>query len=384
MGKVVGFDKELVHSDKKIAIYGMSPCGQLTQKVLEMLGGGCSLYIDRLAREEIWKNVPVKRFEDITDINEYMIINCASSAFWDIAEFLFEQGVETVYHALPLLEIIPPDRDNVLEMYDTRQKYEHAIKKEENDDSIYRLSIVITERCSLQCKYCTEYVPYIRQTAEHMEIGNCKKALEKLLDALGKLESVMIQGGEVFTHPRWDELVEWCCEESRIGKVIILTNSTIVPDRWEVMQNEKVLLTLDDYEEASFRLHELEKWAEERKIHYTIMRHEFWYDVSDCQFTEENEKELGEKFSVCQLKGCWVISDHFLYRCTATYYKMKYMLSKTIEDDIDFIDLFKLTPAEIRGQIVRLNSTNYLSACRYCVGTSMNNLTGVGEQIQNG
>lgn len=279
-----------------------------------------------MAREDFWKGIPVKRFEDILDIDQYLIINCASNAFWDISEFLFEQGIEIVYHALPLLEMVPENND-ALEMLDTRSKYEHCVKREENS-SIYRLSIVITEKCSLQCKYCAEYAPYIRQTAGHIEIEYCKRAIVKLLDATEKLESVMIQGGEVFTHPKWHELVSWCCEENRIGKVIILTNSTIVPDKWEVLQHEKVLLALDDYKEVSFRLHELEKWAEERGICYTIMRHEFWYDVLDCQFITDNEKELSEKFSVCQLKGCWVISDHYLYRCTSSYYKMKYMLSK--------------------------------------------------------
>lgn len=48
---------------------------------------------------------------------------------------------------------------------------------------------------------------------------------------------------------------------------------------------------------------------------------------------------------------------------------------------MDFIDLFKLSPTEIKEQIIRLNSANYLSACKYCCGTSLDNIIGVGEQI---
>lgn len=168
------------------------------------------------------------------------------------------------------------------------------------------------------------------------------------------------------------------------GKVIIYTNATIVPDKWEVLQNEKALLGLDDYNENSFRLHKLEKWTGEQKIHYTILCNEFWYDVFDCQYTGENEEKLGKKSSVCQFRHCWTIFGHFLYRCLSSYYKMKYMISKTVESDKDFIDMFKLTPAEIREHIIMLNSADLLSACRYCAGTSVNNIIGVGEQIQNG
>ena len=39
-GKVEGFSEKLIHDGKKIAIYGTSPCGRLTQKALENLGGG--------------------------------------------------------------------------------------------------------------------------------------------------------------------------------------------------------------------------------------------------------------------------------------------------------------------------------------------------------
>lgn len=61
-----------------------------------------------------------------------------------------------------------------------------------------------------------------------------------------------------------------------------------------------------------------------------------------------------------------------------------YKCNDTVESDKDFIDLFKLTSAEIREHIIRLNSADFLSACRYCIGTSVNNIIGVGEQIQNG
>ena len=191
----------------------------------------------------------------------------------------------------------------------------------------------------------------------------------------------MLQGGEIFTHPEWETIVRWCCEEKRIGQVIVLTNATIIPKKWEVLQNNKILLALDDYKEVSNHLPELKAIAKEKGINCTVFRHEFWYDVSDYRFTTDAVDELKQRFSTCQIKGCWVISGSFLYRCTASYYKMKYMLKKSIEEDDDFINLATLSPQAIREQIIRLSQTEYLSACSYCIGTSVDNLIDVGEQL---
>lgn len=341
------------------------------------MGGVVSLYIDRLRDKDFFEGVSVVHFEEVQEPEQYFIVNCASTNFWNISEFLFAQGIETVYHALELLEAVPKD-DKVAEMLDTREMYEYYVNRK--SVNIYRLSIIITEKCSLRCKFCTEYIPYISDLTNHFDITLCKKAVLKLLDAIEGLESLMIQGGELFTHPQWADFVAWCIKEDRIKKITVLTNSTIIPSDWEVFQDEKVLLALDDYGHVSGKLNKLIEEAEKKGINYTVFRHEHWYNVSDYQYIEETEEEREQKFATCQIKGCWNISDGFLYRCTTSYYKMKYMLSREVRKEPDFIDLINSDVDEIRESIKKLSRTNYIEACKYCIGTNNDNMIIAGEQ----
>ncbi len=379
MGKVIAFEESLIKTKKKIAVYGTTRCGRLTKRALEILGGGVDIFIDRIKDNELFYGVPVLHYEEIEDVNQYLIINCTSSNFWNVSEFLFEHGVEKVYHSLLLLKLVPKD-DGVLEMGDTRKLYESYIKKEEND-SIYKLSVIITEKCSLNCKYCTEYMPYISDVAKHGDISICQKAILKLLEAIGKIESLTIIGGEVFTHPHWDRIVVWAIEEKRIEKVKILTNSTIIPAYKEILKNERVQLVLDDYGNKSRKLRDLIEWAENENIDYTVFRHDRWFNVFESDYISETESELSNKYNLCHLKGCWNISDGYLYKCTTSYYKMKYMLSKEIGIKTDFIDLINLDISQIKELIFKISNKKYLEACKYCVGTSSDNIVGIAEQI---
>uniref|UniRef100_N2ARW0 Uncharacterized protein n=1 Tax=Eubacterium plexicaudatum ASF492 TaxID=1235802 RepID=N2ARW0_9FIRM len=127
MGRIEAFDRTMIGDGCKIAVYGMSPCGKLAKKAIELLGGKIDVFIDRLRDAEFFEGVPVMHFEEIRNIHEYRIINCASANFRSIAGFLFDQGIETVYHALSLLDLVPED-DKALEMCDARSLYRYYIE----------------------------------------------------------------------------------------------------------------------------------------------------------------------------------------------------------------------------------------------------------------
>ncbi len=380
MGEVAAFNQKMLNTEKKIAIYGTTPCGRTAKKAIENSGGSVDIFIDRLrGGVKCFEGIPILHFKEIEDIGQYLIINCASSNFWKITDFLFEQGVKKVYHALSLLESIPKE-DSELAMHDVRKMYEHFVK-EDGNERIYKLAVILTEKCTLRCKYCSLYMPYIARNARNLDITRCDLDVDKLLDAVGMLESLTVMGGEVFVHPNWGDFVTHCCMDDRIKQVVVLTNATIIPKDPKPLQSKKVVLAIDDYGDLSKKQNELIAWAREYGIKYEIVHQEHWHDVSAYEMLEETDKERIEKFDNCQIKGCWNISGGFLYRCPVSYYKMKYMLSKEITESADFIDLISLDAAEIKEQIKRLYRKKYLEACSYCIGTDSRNLISVGEQI---
>ena len=378
MGNVEAFDEKLVHAEQKIAIYGTTPCGIMVKECLENIGLEVSIFIDRIRVQENYVGVPIFHFEEIADFNDYLIINCTSANFWNINKFLFDNGIETVYHGLSLLSL--GINRNLIKNKECIELYKHYVNKED-DDSIYKVSAIITERCSLRCKYCTEYMPHIPGGGMHADVDVCIKSITNLLDAIGKLESITIIGGEVFTHPQWEVLVKWCVDEERIQEVRVLTNSTIVPSKREILRNKKVVLMLDDYGKTSRKLDELKSIAIDENIRYVIYKHDYWYDVLGCEYVDESSRELIKKYEVCRLKGCWNISDGFLYKCVTSYYKMKYKLSREIGEIEDFIDLLNSDSMKIRESVIELSQKKYLEACKYCIGTGNDNIVDVAEQL---
>lgn len=330
-------------------------------------------------RASMFEGIPVYRFEQLRkDLKQYQIIICAAGSFWNIAKILEDQGIQIAYDLLKVFEEVAPE-DEFGEMCDTKKLYEHYVTQSENVE-IFKLSVIITEKCSLRCKYCTEYMPYIRNEATHYEFDAFTKAMNSLLDAIGKLESVTILGGEAFTNPQWVKYVEYCVNEPRIHKVVILTNSTIIPKLHMCMKHEKFMLGIDDYGNIC-KKDELVDWAIANGVKYTIYRHEHWFDVSSYEKLNQTKEELKQKFDICQIKGCWNISNGYLYRCTSSYYKMKYMVGMDINTSKDYINLINESSLEIRNHIQQLNMRQYLDACEYCEGTSSENMIDVAEQL---
>lgn len=376
--KVESFTRENV-CDKKIILYGCNSAAKLALNVLKNWGAECVAVIDMMYKEPLFEGIPVYRFDQMkNEVNRYQILICAASSFWNIVKTLEEHGIKVVYDLLKIFEEVPIE-DEFGEMCDTRKLYEYHVTHSESIE-IFKLSVIITEKCSLRCKYCTEYMPYIRNEATHCEFDVFVKSMDALLVAIGKLESVTILGGEAFVNPQWEQFVEYCVKEPRIHKVVLLTNSTIIPKLYICMKHEKFMLGIDDYGNIC-KKDELVDWAKANGIKYTIYRHEHWFDVSSYEKLSQTKEELKQKFDICQIKGCWNISNGYLYRCTSSYYKMKYMVGIDINASEDYINLLTESSLEIRNHIQQLNMRQYLDACEYCEGTTSKNMIDVAEQL---
>lgn len=54
MGEVAAFNQKMLNTEKKIAIYGTTPCGRTAKKAIENSGGSVDIFIDRLRGGEMF------------------------------------------------------------------------------------------------------------------------------------------------------------------------------------------------------------------------------------------------------------------------------------------------------------------------------------------
>lgn len=274
---------------------------------------------------------------------------------------------------MPLVE---KEMENLSLENDWPGKYEHNVLHPE-DVKIFQLSIILTEKCSLRCKYCTEYMPYLH-SPQDFDIDDTFSALGKVLDAVNGIRQLHILGGEVFVHPQWHLFVKKCIDDPRIGKICVLTNATIIPKDALVLKNTKCELLLDDYKFN--KIDEWKQFCQEQEITYRVVRHEFWHNVLEAA-KKSVYKSKEERYENCLIKSCWNMTDGFLYRCTTSFFKLKYDVGMDVSANTDFIDLRNKKVEEIRAEIKRLLKVKSLSACEYCPGTYPGNLIGVAEQM---
>ncbi|MCD6184738.1 MAG: radical SAM protein [Deltaproteobacteria bacterium] len=88
-----------------------------------------------------------------------------------------------------------------------------------------KVTLMITNECNLQCRHCwPESLPSACTTKiSHASIIKMIQVLEQL-----EVEEVCLTGGEPLTHPHWFEILSYACKQSKLKKVCLQTNATLL------------------------------------------------------------------------------------------------------------------------------------------------------------
>ena len=92
-----------------------------------------------------------------------------------------------------------------------------------------RTDLMVTTRCTLKCKLCSFAVPYIKKPA-HCTVENLSRQLEKFFEVWYSTKRLNFVGGEVFTHPKFYEILQEALKyKDKVKAFRITTNGTILP-----------------------------------------------------------------------------------------------------------------------------------------------------------
>ena len=132
--------------------------------------------------------------------------------------------------------------------------------------------------------------------------------MNRLLDTVDKIIELGFIGGEPLLNQDLYKYLEWAIQSEKICSILVVTNSTILPDvkLIKYLKNRKVVLCLDDYGKLSNKLFELEEMAVREGINYFIQKSEYWFDFSGNGLHENNytEKDRKKVFLNCPIRDC--------------------------------------------------------------------------------
>ncbi len=253
------------------------------------------------------------------------------------------------------------------------------------DFKMERATIEITYDCTLKCKLCSNYSPYVPLDQRRYPLQVCTKAIDKFFRIITYVGIFTISGGEPLLHPNLFELLEHLQNYSlNIGEVQVVTNGTLVPSQ-KILESlkqwgQKAFLIVDNYgAELSTKIKEIDMLLTNENIRHTIRNYTIndphcggWVDFGSLTKQTQRSLELAEKlFAKCSvaqnLHFCFPIMGSEMWPCAPARRRAQLGFEA---DPSEYIDLFddSLTIEEQREKIRAIYGKKSLTACAYCTG----------------
>ncbi len=107
----------------------------------------------------------------------------------------------------------------------------------------------ITEQCNLNCTYCEDF------GARRNALKQSPLALEQVMHILGVIRSgvdtLMLTGGEPFTHPQIDEILARAKNELKFREITLISNGSLLAKHEQALSSiDRLIISLDSLDPA--------------------------------------------------------------------------------------------------------------------------------------
>ena len=243
-----------------------------------------------------------------------------------------------------------------------------------NQVHIWRVDILLTEKCTLNCTFCNMYMPHYKKP-KHKDLEKIKEDIDILFKKVDFISTLHLVGGEPFLYPNHKEVFEYIGENYRdkIDNVLITSNGTLVPkpEVLDIIKKNKFLVSISDYTDGinyGRRFNIFLDKLNEKKINYFTRKDILWSDFGDpriSKYKNYTDEKMIEHFNKCvaPYRG---LSNKKLYFC---HLNTSAVLSEVLEDNPnDYINLENITPEELIKFDIGFIKKGYLTFCKNCNG----------------
>lgn len=359
--------KVLTEYDQEIdgfIIYGCGPLGNHLKYIMEEQGLNVLGYVDDFAEQKEWLGLPIRPLELWMEQYKKTCYIITTHYTFKIKQ-LRQHLLESVGENCNILD------KNVLLYID--HGYSIDTNKEFKNNIVQKIDCIISNRCTLRCKSCSVYIPYIEKEDR---INFPAKEIERDMDAVNDLIDyaavVELMGGEPFLHPELPALIDYISGLSNVYLIMIDTNGTILPDDavFEALRRSNGIVHITDYgDQVSIKKNEIIQKCREKQVHCTMRdRAEEWYELGLVEYYGDADSQ--RKYDNCvAAKECIQIYKGGWYLCPRDFrYRELY---KADSSDDEWLDLNgKEGIGKKRDKVNELiNRREALQSCSYCKGT---------------
>lgn len=356
--------------DKNIIIFGAGIAGQAVLKILKSKGLNVFAFFDNGAVKPYQiENISVAQ-PNFSKIDAQNFIFVLSIRNMDEAVKQIENAGN--YNWIAAYELLNEETKSKLSFLEVQKieaiyfYFERFINRELI--TLNSLDFVITERCSLRCKECSNLMQYY-SAPQDFSVDDLKKELDAVCNVFDEIYEIRVIGGEPFVNPHWTEILQYIAAKENIKRISIYTNATIPlnDSQCKILKSVNAWLSVSDYGELSRNLTQLKSKAEEFDIPCEIKGVSFWTKCSSFVKHNRTKEELTKVFQRCCARNLASLLKGKLYPCP--FIANAFNLCAVPQFKNDYIDL--LEPVEkniLKEKARKLFKREFFDACRYCEG----------------
>lgn len=358
-----------------IIIYGAGIFGEYTLRALEQNNLCPACICDRAKAGKEYLGWKVCEPEQILQYENPIVLLAVGAAFQEVLNFLKEQGVKDIYSVYDFIF-----EDTVLELNNAslggwnveyyKKVYLFGMKYGKNIKqlNVFSLDWVITEKCSMRCKECSNLMQYY-QKPQNIPVEKLKKDMKRVLSFVDEIMDIRIIGGEPFMHPEMGEILESFLDCEQIHNFSIYTNATILPNKkiLQLMKHRKVKCEITDYGELAPNYPAFVQMAEREGIRYRVIKNVEWHKLGGLYHRNISEEEMKEVFAKCYCNDLITLLDGKIYRCP--YSAHGRVLEAIPYKEEDVVDIYVGSREYLKSKLhFLLFEKKFDYACGYCDG----------------
>ena len=383
-------------------IYGVGACGRILDKFCEDLDVRVQGFIDGNIKYDgnYVNGKKVIHHTKISKEHRDSIIVVSSNDIHDVVQLLIQNGVNE-NQILPggnLLQQIPKSfelEDIKYNEGDTASGFSSfAIdctilchKAFESNDPLFirSLDLVITERCSMKCKDCSNLMQYFQNPVNY-EAGQLLQNVKDLLNLIGFIPEIRIIGGEPFMNRNACNIIQELIAEKRIHRIVVYTNGTIVPKKEDFIKivNEKVVFMITDYSSCGLNAEsdltgrlvnnkkntdKLEVLCLNHNLKYRRHPPENWTEAANIRNYWRTDDENQQIYDRCCCKNLYTLSEGEFHKCPFSAQMARLGKNNFIND---FVTITGSDLKDEVSEIAKLIKRNkFLQICGFCPGRSL-------------
>ena len=256
----------------------------------------------------------------------------------------------------------------------------HAAYRKPDYVFIRSLDVMITERCSMKCKDCSNLMQYFEKPRD-FDVAEVILDVDDALENVDEVLEARVLGGDAFMHKDWGWMVRWLCEQEKVRRVVVYTNGRIVPDHraMQSLCHGKVTVSVTDYGQASTKINTLIEMMRKRGVWHKVFVPDVWIDCATISKHNRSQDENDDLFRHCVATNLLTLADGKLFRCP--YAASAWLLGVT--EDEWFVDV---RDEDVDRKNIRayVNNRDWaMHACDFCTGRILTNTIETAVQTKH-